>query len=123
MGPTWTYLCHLLCGYWKGFNAQHALLSMLDKWKVSLHKGGYGGAVLMDLRWCCFDGHHGAVLMDIFKAFDTISHPLIAKLHAYGFDKDPLKVIKTDGKLTYHLAFGQNWIQVFPKDQFRATSL
>ena len=32
-----------LCGYRKGYSAQHALLSMLEKWKVVLDKGGYGG--------------------------------------------------------------------------------
>ena len=33
-------------------------------------------------------GIEGALLMDLFKVFDTIIHdPLISKLHAYGFDK------------------------------------
>lgn len=74
------FLSPFLCGYRKGFNAQHALLSMLEKWRISLDKGGYGGAVLMDLS----------------KAFDTINHELlIAKLHAYGFDRDALKLIKS----------------------------
>ena len=39
-------------------------------------------------------GYVGAVLMDLSKAFDTINHELlIAKLHAYGFDKNALKLI------------------------------
>ena len=34
--------------------------------------------------------------MDLSKAFDTISHDLlIAKLHAYGFDKTTLKLMKS----------------------------
>ena len=42
-------LSPFLCGYRKGYSAQHALLSMLKKWRISLDKGGYGGGVLMDL--------------------------------------------------------------------------
>ena len=34
--------------------------------------------------------------MDLSKAFDTINHDLlIAKLHAYGFSKESLKLIKS----------------------------
>ena len=62
-----------LCGYRKGFNTQHALLSLIEKWKETLDGEGYTGAVLMDLS----------------KAFDTINHKLlIAKLYAYVFSKD-----------------------------------
>ena len=69
-----------LCGYRKGYSAQHALLIMLEKWKISLDKGGFGGGVLMDLS----------------KAFDTLDHELlIAKLYAYGFEKNSLKLIKS----------------------------
>ena len=54
-------------------------LSLTEKWKIVLDSKGYGGAVLIDLS----------------KAFDTINHDLlIAKLHAYGFSKEPLKLIK-----------------------------
>ena len=66
------------CGYRKGFDLMH---NMLEKWRVSLDKGGYGGAVLMDLS----------------EAFYTIRHDLLiaAKLRAYGFDKDEVKLIKS----------------------------
>ena len=38
-------------------------------------------------------GYAGAVLMDLSKAFNTLNHDLLlAKLHAYGFDQDSLKV-------------------------------
>ena len=33
--------------------------------------------------------------MDLSKAFDTLDHDLIAKLHAYGFGKNALKLIKS----------------------------
>ena len=67
-----------LCGYRKGFNTQTALLSLLEKWKSTLDKKGFAGAVLMDFS----------------KAFDTINHELlIAKLNAYGFSEPSLKLI------------------------------
>ena len=61
-----------LCGYRNGYNLQHALVAMLEKWRISLDKGRYGGGIIMDLS----------------KVFDTLDHGLlIAKLHSYGFDK------------------------------------
>ena len=67
-----------LCGYRKGYNAQHALTVLIEKWKISLDKQGYAGAIIMDLS----------------KAFDTINHDLLlAKLNAYGFDRHSLLLI------------------------------
>ena len=58
----------------------------MEKWKVILDKNGYAGTVLKDLS----------------KAFDTINHDfLIAKLNAYGFTKNSLKLIKS--YLSYRL--------------------
>ena len=62
-----------MCGYRNEYSAQFALVALIEKFKESLDKGGYAGAMLMDLS----------------KAFDTINHDLlIAKLHAYGVDKN-----------------------------------
>ena len=62
-----SYLSKYLCGYRKGHNAQHALLYMLETWRLFINKGGCGGGVLMDLS----------------KASGTIDHDLlISKLHA-----------------------------------------
>ena len=74
-----SFLSPYLCGYRKGYNAQYALLAMIEKWKESLdNKGGFAGAILMDLS----------------KAFDTINHELlIAKLEAYGFDDSALETM------------------------------
>ena len=72
------FLSRSLCDYRKGYNTQTALLSLIEKWKSVLDRSGFAGAVLMDLS----------------KAFDTINHELlVAKLHAYGFDKNSLRVI------------------------------
>ena len=55
-------------------------MSVLEKWRISLDKKGFGGAILMDLS----------------KAFDTLNHELlIAKLHAYGFDINALRLMKS----------------------------
>ena len=63
------------CGFWKGFNAQHCLLAMIEKWRKTLDK----------------DGETGAVLTDLSKAFDYIHYNLwIAKLDAYGVERQSI---------------------------------
>ena len=67
-----------LCGNIKNLNTQQALLALIENWKKALDNKGFAGAVLMDLS----------------KAFDTINHDLlVAKLHAYGFSNDSLKLL------------------------------
>ena len=64
------------CGFRKGFNAQHCLVSMVEKWKESLDNGGV------------FD----PLMTDFSKTFGCLHHGLlIAKLDAYGFD---IKLVK-----------------------------
>ena len=67
-----------LCGFRKGYSPRYALLRLKDKLNKSLDKNEMVGLVMMDLS----------------KAFDCIPHDLlIAKMHAYGFDQDSLKLI------------------------------
>ena len=73
------FLSSFLCGYRKDFSIQTALLGPVEKWKTSLDKKGYTGVVLMDLS----------------KTFDTINQELLlAKLNAYGFDKNSLETMR-----------------------------
>ena len=65
------------CGFRKGYNAQHCLMAMIEKWRKFLD----------------IESHAGALLTDLSKAFDCIDHELlIVKLHAYGFDDDTLNL-------------------------------
>ena len=69
-----------LCGFRKGYSAQHCLTIMIERWKKAL------------------DGklHAGALLTDLSKAFDCINFDLlIAKLEAYGFDDSSLGYISS----------------------------
>ena len=50
-----------LCGYRKGYNTQTALISMLERWKLSIGNKDFAGGVLMDLG----------------KVLDTINHQLL----------------------------------------------
>ena len=66
------------CSFRKGFNSQHCLATMLEKWREAIDKGN------------CF----GALLADLSKAFDCILNDLlIAKLHAYGVDMKSLRFL------------------------------
>ena len=66
------------CGFRKGFRTQHCLLLILEKWKRAVDNNKVFGALLTNLS----------------KAFDCISHDLlIAKLNAYGLSLSALKLM------------------------------
>ena len=67
-------------GFRKKFSSQHTVPAMFEKWKKVQDTGGSCGALLVDLS----------------KAFDYIVQDLLlAKLRAYGFDYNSLKLINS----------------------------
>ena len=79
------------CGFRRGYNAQHCLITLIEKWKKSVGNGGAFSVLVTDLS----------------KAFDCLSYELlIAKLDAFCFDNSYLKLIKS-----YHSRFleNRNW--------------
>ena len=73
-------LSKLFTGFRKSHSTQHCLINMLEKWENTLDKTSFVCAMFMDLS----------------KAFDTMNHDLlIAKLGAYGFQKDTLSFMKS----------------------------
>ena len=72
------YLSDFLCACRQGFNTQNVLIKLIESSRQILGSRGYSEAVLMDLS----------------IAFDTINQELlIAKLHAYSFNKESLELI------------------------------
>ena len=70
----------LLCGFRKGFNAQHCLLILVEKCREVLDKRSYAWILLIDLS----------------KNFNCINHELlIAKLHVYGFSLKSITFIQS----------------------------
>ena len=72
------YLSPFISAYRKGYSTQHVLTRLVEEWRERLDNNYIVGAILMDLS----------------KAFDCISHDLIiAKLAAYNIDDTALKLI------------------------------
>lgn len=72
------FLSDYLFGYRSGYGTQYCLVAMIEMWKKALDEQKVAGAILTDLS----------------KAFDCISHELlIAKLSAYGFEHSALALV------------------------------
>ena len=104
-----TYFEHIFsryqCSFRKGYSAQQCLLAMIEKWKKTVDNGGVFGALLTDLS----------------KAFDCIPHDLIiAKLEAYGFHIDALKLFATikELKLMMRIVRGRIYFMVSHRDPY-----
>ena len=68
------------CGFRRGYNEQHCLITLTEKWKKSVDNGWVFSALFTDLS----------------KVFDCLSHEiLITKLDAYGFHKNTLKLVNS----------------------------
>ena len=73
-------LSKLLAGFRKNHSIQQCLINLFEKWKNTLDKRGFVYFMFMDLS----------------RAFDIMNHNLlIAKLGAYGFQKDTLSFMKS----------------------------
>ena len=71
-------LSKYLTGFRKSHGTQHLLVTMLEKWKKVVDNGEYVSALFLYLS----------------KAFGTINHDLLlAKLKAYGFSPNALKLM------------------------------
>ena len=72
------YFSPFISAYRKSYSTQQVLIRLLEEWREKLDKNFIVGAVLMDLS----------------KAFDCIPHDLIiAKLAAFGFKRETLRLI------------------------------
>ena len=68
----------MLSAYRPKYGCQHVLLKLIEDWKKALDERE----------------HVGAVLMDLSKAFDVISHKLLlSKMYAYGVSQDACTLI------------------------------
>ena len=74
------FLSDFISAYRKGYSTNHVLIRLIENWRTTLDKNLFTGAVLMDL----------------YKAFDCIPHHLlIAKLHAYGLSFDTVTFLNS----------------------------
>ena len=87
-----TFLSPYLFGYRKGHSTQQCLLVMVEMWRNAIDSKKVAEG--QSHRFIDSKKVAGAILADLSKALDCLSHDLlIAKFDAYGFDKSALKFI------------------------------
>ena len=104
-------ISNFIAAYRKTYSSSHVLIRLIENWKKHLDNKKIVGTVLMDLS----------------KAFDCIPHDLlIAKLHAYGFNKNALiflysflKHRKQSVKINDMGSFFQILLSVVPQGSIR----
>ena len=75
-----TVLSKFQCGFRRGYTTQDCPLAMIENCKKALDQ----------------QNQHSALLTDLSKAFDCLSHDIrFAKHHAYGFSIESLKLINS----------------------------
>ena len=75
-----------ISAYRESYNTQHVLIRLIEEWRKNLDNNDFIRAVLMDLS----------------KVFDCISHDLVIdKLAAYGFDKKMICYINSCVSVNY----------------------
>ena len=80
MSSVTNFLLDFISAHRKGHSTNHVLLRLIEDWKAAFDSSLFTGAVLMDLS----------------KSFDCISHNLLTtKLHAYGFSFDALTFLNS----------------------------
>ena len=93
-----SFLSEFISAYRKTYSTNHVLIRLIENWK-SLDQNNFVGAILMDL----------------FKAFDCIPHDLlITKMHAYGFSNESLTFFYSYLKRRKQSAKINNTHSVFP---------
>ena len=88
-------LSKFVSAFRKNYSCQSVLLKMIEQWKNALDKGETVGAVMIDLS----------------KAFDTISHSfLLKKLNNYGLSENSVRLIESYLKDRYQrVKLGDNF--------------